>query len=168
LSVGGFALFLAFTFGVLLPHLEKAWPATRIADAIAPLRRCGTGPVGVLGFREPSTLFVLGHRSSGADAETIGGWMATGEEAIAVVEDRWQPTWPRPRSARSPAAAARRLRRGVQRHARLPAHLLDLRDRAGPARCRVQGRAALRLQGAAPATARRCLANLPLPLIAAI
>lgn len=90
LSVGGFALFLAFTFGVLLPHLEKGWPATRIADAVAPLRRCVTGPVGVLGFREPSTLFVLGRRS-GTDAETIAGWMATGEEAIAVVEDRFQP-----------------------------------------------------------------------------
>jgi len=90
LSVGGFALFLAFTFGVLLPHIEKGWPATRIAEAIAPLRRCVVGPVGVVGFREPSALFVLG-RGSNASADAIAGWMASGEDGIAVVEDRWQP-----------------------------------------------------------------------------
>jgi 4-amino-4-deoxy-L-arabinose transferase-like glycosyltransferase len=90
LSIAGFAVFLAYTFAVLMPAMEKGWPATRIADAVAPLRRCVTGPVGVLGFREPSTTFLLGHRSK-ADAETIAGWMASGEEAIAVVEDHWQP-----------------------------------------------------------------------------
>jgi len=89
-SVAGFALFIAYTFGVLMPHLEQGWPAARIADAVAPLRRCVTGPVGVLGFREPSAVFLFGRRSV-TDAETVAAWMATGEEAIAVVEDRFQP-----------------------------------------------------------------------------
>jgi 4-amino-4-deoxy-L-arabinose transferase-like glycosyltransferase len=89
-SVAGFALFIAYTFGVFMPHLQKGWPAARIAEAVAPLRRCVTGPVGVLGFREPSATFLLGRRSV-TDAETIAAWMATGEEAIAVVEDRFQP-----------------------------------------------------------------------------
>jgi 4-amino-4-deoxy-L-arabinose transferase-like glycosyltransferase len=89
LAVAGFAVFITYTFGLLMPHLEKGWPAPRIAEAIAPLRRCVTGPVGVVGFREPSTTFVLG-RSANTNVETIAGWMAGGEDGIAVVEDRWQ------------------------------------------------------------------------------
>jgi 4-amino-4-deoxy-L-arabinose transferase-like glycosyltransferase len=88
-SVAGFALFITYTFAVLMPHIEIGWPAPRIADAIAPLRRCVTGPVGVVGFREPSTTFVLG-RNADTNVETIAGWMAGGEDGIAVVEDRWQ------------------------------------------------------------------------------
>jgi len=86
-SVAGFALFLAFTFGMLLPALEKGWPATRIAEAVAPLQHCVVGPVGVVGLREPSTTFVLG-RGSEVSPETVADWMA-GEDGIAVVEDRW-------------------------------------------------------------------------------
>ncbi len=116
-SIAGFALLLGFTFGVVLPSIEKIWPARRIADAIAPLRRCAAGPVclvllpqreggsphasaplrvcgpapvSVLGFREPSSVFLLG-RDSNADAETIAKRMAGTEPGIVVVEDRWQP-----------------------------------------------------------------------------
>jgi hypothetical protein len=89
-SVAGFALLLGFTFGVALPSVEQIWPAQRIADAIAPLRRCEPGPVSLLGFREPSSIFVLG-RGSEADAETIAKRRAAGEPGIAVVEDRWAP-----------------------------------------------------------------------------
>ncbi len=87
-SVTGFALFSGFTFGVLLPQMERGWPAARIAEAIAPLQRCVVGPVGVVGFREPSAVFSLG---TGADTnpETIASRMASGDESIAVVEDRW-------------------------------------------------------------------------------
>ena len=87
-SVVGFALFLGFTFGAFLPHLKKGWPAERIAEAIAPLQRCVSGPVGVLGFREPSAIFVLG-RESLAKPQTIAHWIAEGEGGVAVVEDRW-------------------------------------------------------------------------------
>ena len=87
-SVAGFALFLGFTFGALLPHLKKGWPAARIAEAIAPLQRCVSGPVGVVGFREPSTIFLLG-RQSITMPDMIAGWFAAGKEGIAVVEDRW-------------------------------------------------------------------------------
>jgi 4-amino-4-deoxy-L-arabinose transferase-like glycosyltransferase len=87
-SVAGFALFLAFTFGVVLPHIERGWPAARIAAAIAPLQRCVVGPAGVVGLREPSTVFTLGPDAE-ANPETLAGWMATGQEGIAVVEDRW-------------------------------------------------------------------------------
>jgi len=87
-SVVGFALFLAFTFGVLLPHIEKGWPATRIAEAIAPLEHCVVGPVGIVGYREPSSVFVLG-RNSQVSPKTVADWMSGGEDGIAVVEDRW-------------------------------------------------------------------------------
>jgi len=89
-SVAGFGLFIAFTFAVLMPHIKIAWPAPRIAEATAPLRRCVTGPVGVAGFREPSTTFILGHGAD-TDIDTIAGRMAGGDDTIAVVEDRYQP-----------------------------------------------------------------------------
>ena len=105
-SLAGFALFVSFTFGVLMPHIQIAWPAPRIAEAIAPLRRCVTGPVGVAGFREPSTTFVLGHEAD-TNVETISGWMAGGDDAIAVVEDRWQPNLAKALAARSVKAPPR-------------------------------------------------------------
>lgn len=105
-SIAGFAVFIAYTFSVLMPHMQIGWPAPRIAEAIAPLKRCVTGPVGVAGFREPSTTFVLGH---GADTnvESIAGWMAGGDDAIAVVEDRWQPDLAKALAARSAKSAVR-------------------------------------------------------------
>lgn len=89
-SVVGFAVFLGFTFGVLLPSLQMGWPAARLAEAVRPLQRCVVGPVGVVGFREPSTNFVLG-RNAEVNAETIAARMAGGQESIAIVEDRWHP-----------------------------------------------------------------------------
>lgn len=85
-----FAAFLGFTFGVLLPNFAIGWPAARIKSAIGPLQRCVVGPVGVLGFREPSTTFTFGPNSE-ANAGTIASRMAGGDEGIAVVEDRWHP-----------------------------------------------------------------------------
>ncbi len=105
-SIAGFALFVSFTFAILMPHIEMAWPAPRIAEAIAPLRRCVTGSVGVVGFREPSTTFVLGHDSD-TNAGSIAGWMAGGDDAIAVVEDRFQPDLAKALEARSATAPAR-------------------------------------------------------------
>jgi hypothetical protein len=98
-SIAGFAVFIVCTFAVLMPHIKVAWPAPRIAEAIAPLRRCVTGPIGVAGFREPSTTFVLGGGSD-TNVESIAGWMAGGDDAIAVVEDRWQPDLAKALSAR--------------------------------------------------------------------
>ena len=89
-SVAGFALLLAYTFGVALPQVEQIWPARRIAEAIEPLRRCTSGPVSLLGFREPSSAFLLG-RDSDNDVGAIAKRMAAREPGIAVVEDRWAP-----------------------------------------------------------------------------
>ncbi len=105
-SIAGFAVFIAFTFAVLMPHIRMAWPAPRIAEAIAPLRRCVTGPVGVAGFREPSTTFVLGHDAD-SSIDQIAGWMAGGDDAIAIVEDRYQPDLAKALAARSATPAAR-------------------------------------------------------------
>jgi 4-amino-4-deoxy-L-arabinose transferase-like glycosyltransferase len=86
-SVTGFALFLGLTFGVLLPYMERGWPAARIAEAIRPFEHCVVGPVGVVGFREPSGIFLLG-RNSEVTPATVADWIVGGEDAIAVVEDR--------------------------------------------------------------------------------
>ena len=44
LSVVGFALFIAFTFGVMLPHLQRGWPAERIARSRAAAARLHSRP----------------------------------------------------------------------------------------------------------------------------
>lgn len=89
-SIGGFSLFLAFTFGGFLPHLDTAWPAPRLASAIAPLRACLGGPVGILGFREPSARFVLGPDLEYVTPGEAAGWAAAGRRGIVLVEERWQ------------------------------------------------------------------------------
>ena len=88
LSIVGFALFIPFIFGLVLPNLERGWPAARIAEAVQPLRDCIPGPVPVLGLREPSTVFLLGGRGD-PNPDAIAARMADGTPAIAVVEDRW-------------------------------------------------------------------------------
>ena len=105
-SIAGFALFITYTFAVLMPSAEIGWPAPRIAEAVAPLRRCVIGPVGVVGFREPSTTFVLG-RDANASVDTLAGWMAGGSDGIAVVEDRWQPDLAKALAARGAKAPPR-------------------------------------------------------------
>ncbi len=148
-----------------MPRSQIGWPAPRIADAIAPLRRCVTGPVGVVGFREPSTDFVLG-RDANTNVETIAGWMAGGEDGIAVVEDRWQADLAKAlaREGRQ-ATGAPRLRRSLQRDARLPGRLFDLRHRPRHARSGLQDRRALRLLHTAAAGAGRHRPPLPLPIV---
>ena len=162
-SVAGFALLLAYTFGVALPHVEQIWPARRIAEAIEPLRRCASGPVSLLGFREPSSVFLLGRDSDG-DVGAIAKRMAAREPGIAVVEDRWAPELAQALSpAQRQAARARRLRHGAQYDARLPALVLDLFDGSAAGWPRLPRRAALCLHGTAAAP-RRGRRRLPLPL----
>lgn len=89
LSVASFAVFLAFTFGFYLPHLQKPWPAVRIAEAIGPLAACAPGPVGIVGFREPSAIFVLGDDTRKGNVEDVAAWVADGDRRIALVDDLW-------------------------------------------------------------------------------
>ena len=86
----GFALFSSSMFALVMPHMEIAWPAQRMEEALEPLRRCVSGPVGVVGFREPSATFAFG-RAAYSNIGTIATWMAEKNDAIALVEDRWQP-----------------------------------------------------------------------------
>ncbi len=59
-TVAGFALFLGFTFGKLLPGLEKGWATEMIVKAVEPLKECAKGGVAVIGYREPSAVFAFG------------------------------------------------------------------------------------------------------------
>jgi 4-amino-4-deoxy-L-arabinose transferase-like glycosyltransferase len=89
LGVPGFAAFLGFTFGVFLPSLAKPWPALRIAEAVQPLRSCVAGPVGIVGFREPSANFVLGRSAVHDEPAAVASWAAQRRPGIALVETRW-------------------------------------------------------------------------------
>ena len=88
-SVAGFALFIAFTFGVLHAALADRLAGAahrRGGRAAAPLRH---RPGRRRRLPRAEHHFVLG-RGANTNVETIAGWMAGGEDGIAVVEDRWQ------------------------------------------------------------------------------
>jgi 4-amino-4-deoxy-L-arabinose transferase-like glycosyltransferase len=89
LSVAGMALFISLTLGRLLPSLEKPWPARQIANAIAPLSGCASGPAGVVGFREPSATFYLRNRAEISTPAEVAEWQKRGERRLVVIEDRW-------------------------------------------------------------------------------
>jgi len=86
-SVLGFAAFLAFAFGLLLPRLEKAWTTERIADAAAALRACAPGPVYVVGYGEPSTVFRFGAGQVAATAAELPP-SAFSAPGLVIAEDQ--------------------------------------------------------------------------------
>ena len=83
LTVGGAAVFLATTFGVLMPRLDKGWTTEVIAAAAGPLAACSGGPVSVVGYREPSAVFAFGPANVHAGA---AGW--TPAAGVVAVEAR--------------------------------------------------------------------------------
>ena len=165
-SVAGFALFIVYTFAVLMPSAEIGWPAPRIAEAVAPLRRCVIGPVGVVGFREPSDHLrprPRRQRQSRYARRLDGGRRGRHRRRRGPLAARSRQGAGR---ARRQGPAAPRLRRSLQRDARLPARLLHLCHRPRCARPRLQGGRGIRLLDPAAVAARRRRPQVPLPLVA--
>lgn len=98
-TIAGFALFLGFTFGKLLPDLEKGWPTEMIVKAVEPLKACAKGDIAVIGYREPSAVFAFGpKRVTGAPRDAADG------AGLLVVERR--AAAPSAPWAQEPAACA--------------------------------------------------------------
>jgi hypothetical protein len=96
LSVASLALFAFVTLGVVLPSQRTIWPAREIARAAD---ACGPGPVWVLGFREPSAVFLLRADKAIQSQETI----PADPHAVHVVESRWIERYGAAASALTPA-----------------------------------------------------------------
>lgn len=89
-TLTGFALFLGYTFGFLLPGLDKGWATERIIEAVEPLRACAKGPVVVAGYREPSAVFAFGAGNVTTRLPEVaqGGRGTPGAPALAIIETR--------------------------------------------------------------------------------
>ena len=79
------AVFAVTLLAVVLPSIEKIWPAQTLTAAVR--ESCGeiAPAVTVLGFREPSAYFVLGapHAPQSPEATVANG------AAVRIVESRW-------------------------------------------------------------------------------
>jgi 4-amino-4-deoxy-L-arabinose transferase-like glycosyltransferase len=83
IGVAALALFAITLLGVVLPSMTKIWPAQQLKQAIA---SCPGSSVDLVGFREPTSRFVLGVSPEREMPETLaGGKLAK----LLIVEDRW-------------------------------------------------------------------------------
>jgi len=71
-------------FGIAMPRLERLWVADRAARAAASVAQPGV-PVLVVGYHEPSLVFLLGTRTRLVDAETAASALAAHQSAVAIV-----------------------------------------------------------------------------------
>lgn len=86
IGVAALALFAITLLGVVLPSIDKIWPSAEIKRAIA---SCPPGPIDLVGFREPSSRFLLGVSPDRQAPEAIAGEVAGKKVKLLIVEDRW-------------------------------------------------------------------------------
>ena len=87
IGIAGLALFAVTLLGVVLPSIEKIWPAQEIAKAIA---NCPAHSKALIGFREPSGRFVLGIPPEHQVPEAVAQAIREKGPDLFVVEDRWR------------------------------------------------------------------------------
>lgn len=85
-GIGALALFAVTLLGVVLPNIEKIWPAQMIAKAIA---ACRANDAVLIGFREPSGRFVLGIPPERQTPDALAQRVQEKKPSLAIVEDRW-------------------------------------------------------------------------------
>lgn len=86
IGVAALGLFAITLLGFVLPSIDKIWPSTELKRAIA---ACSSGPVDLVGFREPSSRFLLGVSPDRQAPEAIAGDVASKGVRLLIVEDRW-------------------------------------------------------------------------------
>lgn len=84
-GVAALALFAVTLLGAVLPSIDKIWPARQIQTALA---GCQSGPVAVLGFREPSAGFVLAPDARAAETDAVRSALVEGRASYIVGEAR--------------------------------------------------------------------------------
>ncbi|HML29506.1 MAG TPA: glycosyltransferase family 39 protein [Hyphomicrobium sp.] len=82
-ALGLFGLTL---LGVVMPSIDKIWPAGRIAKAIA---ACPKQDAVLIGFREPSGRFLLDIAPDLQSPDALADRAAAKQPTLSIVEDRW-------------------------------------------------------------------------------
>ncbi|MBS0239402.1 MAG: glycosyltransferase family 39 protein [Proteobacteria bacterium] len=86
-GVGALALFAVTLLGVVLPSIDRIWPAREIAKAIA---KCPAQNTALIGFREPSGRFVLGIPFEQQMPEALAQAVEDKIPTLSIIEDRWK------------------------------------------------------------------------------
>lgn len=87
IGVGALALFAVTLLGIILPSIDRIWPAREIAKAIA---KCPAQNAALIGFREPSGRFVLGIPSEQQMPEALAQAVEDKVPTLSIIEDRWK------------------------------------------------------------------------------
>jgi len=86
IGVAALGLFAITLLGFVLPSIEKIWPSAEIQRAVA---ACPTQAIDLVGFREPSSRFLLGVSPDRQAPETIAREVSGTGAKLLIVEDRW-------------------------------------------------------------------------------
>jgi|GEM_PF-638310 len=86
IGVAALGLFAITLLGVVLPSIDKIWPSAEIKRAVA---ACQPQTIDLVGFREPSSRFLLGVSPDRQAPETIASEPAGSAAKLLIVEDRW-------------------------------------------------------------------------------
>ncbi|MEQ1714981.1 MAG: glycosyltransferase family 39 protein, partial [Hyphomicrobium sp.] len=84
-GIAALSLFAIALLSVVLPSIDRIWPAREIQRALA---GCDPGPLGVLGYREPSVRFVLNPAPAFADADVVRPALVEGRPGYIAGETR--------------------------------------------------------------------------------
>ncbi|HVZ05715.1 glycosyltransferase family 39 protein [Hyphomicrobium sp.] len=84
IGVVALGLFAITLLGVVLPSIDKIWPAQQLKRAVA---HCPETSIDLVGFREPTSRFVLGVSPDDQSPETIAKNKIP--SGLLIVEDRW-------------------------------------------------------------------------------
>ncbi|MBY0560945.1 glycosyltransferase family 39 protein [Hyphomicrobium sp.] len=86
-GVAALGLFAITLLGVVMPSIDKIWPAQQLAKAIA---ACPAKEAALIGFREPSGRFVLGIPPDRQMPEALADSAEAKIPTLTIVEDRWK------------------------------------------------------------------------------
>ena len=85
-GVAALGLFAITLLGIVLPGIDKIWPARQIAKAVA---SCPASDTALIGFREPSGRFLLAVSAERQTPEALAQRAADKVPTLSIVEDRW-------------------------------------------------------------------------------
>lgn len=86
-------------FGITMPRLQRLWVADRAAHAVRSVAAPGTQTL-VVGYHEPSLVFLLGTRTRFADAGEAAAALQAGPATTAIVASSRAPAFARAAHAR--------------------------------------------------------------------
>ena len=85
-GIAALALFAISMLAVILPSISAIWPAQQIQRALA---SCPLAPIGLLGFNEPTTRFLLKRDANLSTAGGLGKLADGAAQGNAVISDSW-------------------------------------------------------------------------------